>query len=111
MKDTESAINDLLSVRTSSEVERVIAQLGGGIKWTPLGNNRGNYGIIRMGAEPYDGITERITNAIDAMIEMECELRPELKGSPNPRVAVEGIYDLKDGNLRNCDPHRIGELA
>ena len=111
MKETGDVLNALLSATTSAEVERVISRLGDRIGWVPLGNNRGNYGVIRTSADPYGGITERITNAIDALIEMECELRPELKGSGDPRAAVEAIYGFVDGNLKNCDQKRLGELA
>jgi len=107
--DTE--LNELLTATRAGEVERIIARLGGRVEWVPLGGNAGNFGIVSMGADPFDGITERITNAIDAMIELEVELRPELKGCPNPRKAVEAIYGFKDGNLRWSEQRRVAELA
>ncbi|HEX9341641.1 MAG TPA: hypothetical protein VF992_10815 [Thermoplasmata archaeon] len=109
MRDSE--LNELLMATTAGDVEKVIERLSNRIEWVPLGGNAGNYGIISMGADPYDGITERITNAIDAMIELQVELRPELKRTTSPRKAVEAIYELKDGKLRWCEQRRIGELA
>ncbi len=111
MSSFETELNALLSASTCVDVEKVIRSLGSRIEWVPLGGNPGNYGIIRMGAEPHDGITERITNAMDAMIELEVELRPELKDATNPRMAVERAFGFKDGNLRWLDHKRIGELA
>jgi len=111
MKEMDAEFNALLGSATAAEVERIIGRLGDHIAWVPLGKNRGNYGIIRTGADPYGGITERITNAIDAMIEMHCELRPEFKECENPRRAVEAIFGFADGNLRNSDQKVVGELA
>jgi hypothetical protein len=108
---TESELNDLIAAQTAGEVEHVIVLLGDRIEWVPLGDNPGNYGIIAMGADPFDGLTERVTNAIDAMIELEVELRPDFKSCPNPRRAVEAIYGFRDGNLRWCEPRRVAELA
>ncbi len=111
MTGFETELNALLSAKTFVDVEKVLGGLGSRIEWVPLGNNPGNYGIIRMGAEPHDGITERITNAMDAMIELEVERRPELKRIVNPRAAVEGAFGFREGNLKWCDHKRIGELA
>ena len=111
MNGYETELNAVLSAATCVDVEKVVRSLGSRIEWVPLGGNAGNYGIIRMGAEPHDGITERITNAMDAMIELEVELRPELKTAANPRLAVEGAFGFKEGNLKWVDYKRIGELA
>src|SRR6266498_2245113 len=108
---TDVELNDLLKATRAGDVERIITHLGERIQWVPLGGNSGNFGIISMGADPFDGITERITNAIDAIIELQVELRPELKRTTSPRKAVEAIYELKDGKLRWCEQRRIGELA
>lgn len=107
----ETQLNELLSAKTSTDVEKVISRLGELIEWVPLGGNKGNFGIILIGADPYDAVTERITNAIDAMIELDVELRPELKKLPNPRRAIEAIYGFDGGYLKNCEQSRIAELA
>jgi len=107
----QKIINKLLKANTSSALEDIIEEIKDDIEWVPLGGNPNNHGIISMGSEPYDGITERITNAIDAMIELHVELQPELKQLASPRSAVEKIYDLKEGNLRYADKEKIGKLA
>ena len=101
---------EIWSATTSSEIDKVLLQLGNNIEWVPLGNNPGNYGIIRITADPFDGITERITNAIDAIIELDVELHPELKNCKSPRDAIEKIFGFKEGNLRYCE-EQIGDLA
>src|SRR5271170_3993705 len=101
----------LLDARTSTDVETTITRLGDSIDWVPFGNNAGNYGIISMGCDPYDGITERSTNAMDAMIELKVELEPRLKSARNPRKVVEAIYKIKDGNLKNASEEEIGRIS
>lgn len=95
-------LNELLHSTRPSEIEEIIHELGSRIDWVPIGNNAGNYGILNIGANPYEGITERITNAIDAMIELAVESDPELKTCANPRQAVARIHGFRDGNLRWC---------
>jgi hypothetical protein len=105
------ALGPLLKARTPADVDRIIDSLGTRVEWVPLGRNQDNFGIVRMGSDPFDGLTERVTNAMDAMIEMEVELNPKLRSSSTPRQAIEAIYGFKDGNLRNCPEERIGDLA
>jgi len=111
MDDLDTLFDRALSAKTCQDVEDIIRHLGDRIEWVPLGNNKGNFGIISMGAEPWDGLTERITNAIDAIIELEVEKNPQLKKCVNPRHAVESIYGFRGGYLRNSDQERIRDLA
>lgn len=111
MNRLNAAFHELLGARTPWDVEQVLNHLGKEIDWVPLGNNPANYGLITTGSDAYNGITERITNAMDAMVELEVELRPELKKCATPRAAVEAIYGLKDGNLRGTRDAELGQLA
>ncbi|EQD48889.1 hypothetical protein B1B_11871, partial [mine drainage metagenome] len=105
MTRLDNAFQDILRAKSTWDVDRVLTGLGTAVDWVPLGNNPANYGLITMGSDPYNGITERITNAIDAMIELEVELKPELRKCSTPRAAVEAIYGLREGNLRDTkDP-------
>ena len=101
----------ILDAQTSTDVETIISSLGDSIDWVPFGNNVGNYGIISMGCDPYDGITERSTNAMDAMIELKVELDPRLKSARTPREVVEAIYKIRDGNLKNASEEEIGRMS
>ena len=109
--ELDEAFDLLFKAKTENEVVRVLDGLEYKIDWVPLGNHPGNFGVISMGADPYDGITERITNSIDAMIELEVELAGNLKQCDNPRKAVEQIYGFKDGSLKTCNRRHLGELA
>ena len=101
----------LLKAKSSTDVESIIEALGNQIDWVPLGGDSDNFGRISIGSDPFDGITERITNAMDAMVELRVELRPELKVCSSPRDAIQEIYGLPDGNLRNAPDPTVGELA
>jgi hypothetical protein len=107
----EEAIHLLFKAKTEVDVDEVLVGLNDRVEWIPLGGRENNIGIVNMGAEPKDGITERITNSIDAMIELEVELNPELLQCSNPREAVEKIYGFKDGYIRSTERRALGELA
>ncbi|EQD64142.1 hypothetical protein B1B_06700, partial [mine drainage metagenome] len=111
MTRLDDAFQSLIVAHTTWDVERILDRLGKNLDWVPLGNNPENYGLITIGSDPFNGITERITNAMDAMIELEVELKPELKKCPTPRAAVEAIYGFKEGNLRDSRDPDIGSLA
>ncbi|MCK4443952.1 MAG: hypothetical protein KAW09_05380, partial [Thermoplasmata archaeon] len=107
----KGVLQRLVYAHTPSDIERIILTLGDEIDWAPLGDNHGNYGIISMGSDPYDGITERITNSMDAMIELEVESDPTLKECTSPRKAVEKIHGFKEGNLKWGELDELGRLA
>ncbi len=106
----EKILSMLLQANTPSDIDGIISIIKDEIEWVPLGGKPSNSGPIQMGSEPYNGITERLTNAIDAMIELNVELHPEYKQIKNPRTAAEKIYGIKDGNLRYAED-KIGLLS
>ena len=107
----KSIANLLFDAKKSSEIDTIIEKIDTEIKWIPIGNNKGNFGIISMGSSPYDGITERITNSMDAMIELNVELYKQDKGIQSPREAIEIIHQIKDGQLKNASNEYISQLA
>lgn len=111
MQQTQSLIERVLKLQTADDVDTFLSERGDQLDWRPLGGNPNNYGVISMGADAWDGIAERITNAVDAVIEAEVELRPELKSCTSPRQAIERIFGFRGGNLKGCPDDRIGELA
>ena len=111
MVEMRQVFNDLIKAKTTVDVEKILHDMKDELDWELLGNNPSNYGIIAMGSDPYDGITERITNSIDAMIELHVEMNPELKQCHNPRMAMKEIHGFREGSLRWCDRRELGELA
>ncbi len=107
----EEAFVKLWYAKTPSEVAGIIRLLGDALDWVPLGGNPGNFGIVSMGSDPFDGITERITNSMDAMIELEVETNGGLLDCKSPREAIEKIHAFKKGNLRWAGQTEIGRLS
>lgn len=63
----------LLKANTAKEVTDLLEILHDdyNIKWTPVGGYKDNIATINIGTDPAAGLAERITNAIDAVIELE----------------------------------------
>lgn len=77
-----------------------------GFKWRAVGDREGNYGSINIGSDPGYAFVERITNAIDAVIEGEALRRLEKKGKQkrtpsSPREAVEDWFGVPGGRVAN----------
>ena len=104
----DKVLHKLIYAKTPRDIKRILTALGDAIEWVALGNNYGNYGIISMGSDPFNGITERITNSMDAMIEFEVESITSLRDCKDPREAVERIYGFRpDGRAKvYCGCHR-----
>lgn len=76
------------------------------VHWNAVGGNENNLATVNLGSDPAAGLVERITNAIDAVLE-----RTWLeKGSPShllsPRSAVAGWFQIPDGHLYNIEDAR-----
>lgn len=107
----KNILKKIIKATSNNDIEKILQLLNDKIEWKPLGNDSQNYPRIAMGSNPSNGITERITNAMDAMLELEVENNREIKKAQNPRIALELAYNIKEGNLRNANQKKIGELA
>ncbi len=87
-----------------------------GYLWRPVGDNEANYGLINIGSDPGHALIERVTNAIDAVVEREA-LRRIAKGRPgpvppSPREAVDAWFGIPGGRVANLgDPAKRQPLA
>ncbi len=91
---------DLINAHKPDEVRKLIQKIGTSkIRWENVGNRRNNTGIINIGTDPAGGVTERITNAIDAVLEKEWKLQGEPKGFRSPRRASEDWFGIEDGKI------------
>ena len=83
--------------------------------WMPVGANEANYGVINMGSDPGVALIERVTNAIDSILEREAE-RLRLKGGKSidattPREAVDEWFGVKGGRVSNIPVTERSVLA
>jgi hypothetical protein len=108
----------LLSMRSAKDVEvfleSVIATTPVKWGWHPLGGRRNNAGSVELVTEPGPPIIERITNGVDAMLELGFQMAgcPE-PGPTSPRAAAEKWFDIKGGTPSELRENRalISKLA
>jgi len=86
--------------RTMSDVRALLAAAGrsGTMKWRPVGDRPNNIGTIRIASDPALSMVERITNAIDAMLELgrAGNVGPD---PLNPREAAHRWFGIPKGGL------------
>ena len=87
--------------------------LARGYQWVPLGAKEGNFGLVNIGSDPALAFVERITNAIDAVLELHAEAAdPELVRSfETPREAAASLLAIPNGRLANLDAAMAASLA
>lgn len=79
------------------------------IKWVPVGSRLDNIATINIGTDPAAGLTERITNAIDAVLDLEWHLQEKPEEIVSPRLAGENWFKIPDGKLRNIKKEDIDQ--
>lgn len=83
--------------------------------WRPIGDNEANFGLINIGSDPGSALIERITNAIDAVIEREALRQLTKKGGvvpATPREAADRWLGIPGGRVANLgDPAKRQPLA
>lgn len=84
-----------------------------GFRWRAVGDRENNFGTINIGSDPGYGLIERVTNAIDAVIEREAVRRaPKVKSWPaSPREAAEEWFGIPGGRVNKLDLKQRQKLA
>jgi len=77
------------------------------ISWRPVGGNDNNLAIIGIGSDPAAGLIERITNAIDAILDRMWYAQKCPPNISSPRMATEKWFKMKDGRLTG---YKMAEL-
>lgn len=123
-KETARLLNALLGAETIAEVEKLIASFSSDkSRWVPFGGTTGNKGQIKISTDPVRAIVERITNAIDAVVERGIQaagiidtllLTPEERvtlGLTSPREAIQRYVPNADDSyiLTSVNPHEHWE--
>ena len=105
---SESQFQELFSITSVKQIESFLADIGvssgNGWKWAPLGDRPNNAGSVNLAVEPGQALVERITNAMDAHIELQYELRKRPGTLDSPRSAVNQLWDLDAGRLSREAP-------
>jgi len=104
----------LLESRTLKDAKRVVNLLVGmGFGWLPLGEKEGNFGLVNIGSDPGFAFIERITNALDALIdEAARHAPPAVVGElSSPRAAVAALFAIPEGRTIHLAPERQAQIA
>ena len=76
----EELFKELITAYTPKEVTNILKKIGASkMLWENVGKRRNNLATINIGTDPAAGVTERITNAIDAVLEKEWITKESLK--------------------------------
>jgi hypothetical protein len=115
MNDTET-LKKLLGMCTTTEIEDFLKHFPtegeAEYKWIPVGGRMNNAGSIQLSKEAGPPIVERITNGIDAMLELNEAEQPVGETRPvTPREASQQWYLVPDGRLSNAEDENLRKLA
>jgi hypothetical protein len=101
----------VLTANTVSDVEQVLAAVAteyGALRWRDLGDRPNNAGTVQIASNAASALTERITNAIDGMLELKAaQYNGALPSSPRSaardwyKVPRAGVGELSDSERRS----------
>ena len=105
---SDSQVQRLFSIVTTDEVESFLTDIGAmsgrGWRWVPLGGRDNNAGSVNLAVEAGQALVERITNGMDAHIELQYELANRPDDLDSPRAAVAQLWSLDTARLSRESP-------
>jgi hypothetical protein len=106
-------LEGLLDAKTVKSVVTIIENLNvdKSLKWVPVGNRENNLATINISSDPAAGLIERVTNAIDAILERKWMEAGEPSNFRSPREAVEIWFGIKEGRLVTVENPRAEDIA
>ena len=100
---TEAKVRQLFSLSTLNGVtdflQTIIDQSPDQWQWVPLGGRDNNAGSVNLAVESGQALVERITNSLDAHIELRYELSGHPSDLDSPRSAVTRLWELEADRL------------
>ena len=100
-------INILFGLSTVEGVKQFLSHIEANSnkwKWFPLGGRENNSGSVNLAMDPGQALVERITNAMDAHIELQYELAGYPPNLNSPREAVQRLWNLQSSHLTRESP-------
>jgi len=110
-KFTELAKN-LWSARSDADVDALIksaTEVYGGTNLLPVGGRPNNAGVIEVSSDPALASVERITNAMDAVLEFHAAKGGDLPKSP--REAAKKWLGIPSAGIKNLDNAQRRSIA
>lgn len=102
-------IFDLTSENKCNDWLRSVGEEVNGIRWTPLGGTENNVHSVEVASDPAGALVERVTNAIDAVLDLEASKRNEMPGSPH--LAAQDFFGVPAGGISAMDIRDRQRLA
>lgn len=95
----------LISATKAADITDVLEQLTAEyrVDWLPVGDIDNNFGIINMSRDPAGAVIERITNAIDAVLERKWSEREQPAHLRSPRTAALEWWSIPNGRLAEVE--------
>jgi hypothetical protein len=101
--DQNALFDVLLSASTTQEASTAIcrfeAEQGEHAVWSPVGGKENNRGPIEVSANPGRSLVERLTNSIDALLELECERHRGVPDCRSPSEAATAWVGIPEHGL------------
>lgn len=96
-----SILPKILAAGSVADVTDILEEISNDYdtRWLPVGGRNNNLATINIGTDPAAGLTERITNAIDATLEKEWLIHGKPQTLINPRAATEDWFRIPGGRL------------
>src|SRR5438105_3177481 len=110
-KTLSKRLIEITTVRELNDFIEDVKESGTHIAWKPVGGNDNNLAIINLGSDPAAGVVERITNAIDAILDHEWQQRGQPAHLTSPRAAVEAWFGIEEGRLSRLSASDVRKLA
>jgi len=110
-------LRSLFSLSSGKDIESFLSHIEANSdrwKWFPLGGRENNSGSVNLAMDPGHALVERITNAMDAHIELQFEMAGRPSGLSSPREAVRRLWNLETSRLTRESPSTakfIDEMA
>lgn len=110
----EELLKSLLAAPKSSDVAALLAKFedaNHSVSWVPIGNRANNEGTIGGTTDAGRALVERVTNAFDAVIELEHDRRNGLPECRSPREAVSAWLNVPGNGLSAMTPQERKKLG
>ncbi len=114
MDEGKGALERLFYAGSSAEADAAVAALlRAGCRWKPLGGREANFGLVNIGSDPAVALIERITNAIDAVIDGAARDvdAATIATWESPRDAVTTLFSVSEGRLSSSERPALDSLA
>lgn len=101
----------LRNATSTSEVATALNEADLDWQWRPVGNRENNRGTIEVAADPGRSLVERLTNGMDAVLELEHTLHNGVPDCRSPKDAAAAWLGVPETGLSGMSPAERQRLA